>query len=521
MVLKHIVLSLILAFIPALASIEKVGKASTTDLIYLAPVSSTALSVVVKNGLPAPRLLKDINSGDGSSSAEMFVAFNGVVYFRANDGLHGIELWKTDGTEKGTNLVADLHPGEAHAVPGNLTVAGGNLYFHAFTEVTGSKVFRYDGTKEGLTLLVDTFPGAPGGPFGPPLPGNFTNFKDFVLFTATDPQAGYELWVTDSTPTGTVRLKDLHPGLQWSVPVGLTPFAGRVFFAADDKLTIDPEGNSYFDRELFSTDGTDPGTIRVKDIFAGPRPSIPFNFTVFPEKLFFTANDGISGTEMWTTDGTEIGTKIFKDINLSGSSNPMHLTVVGHRLFFNANDGLTGRELWVSDGSEFGTQLIRDINPSGDSLPLNLTAVEDRVFFVADDGQYGRELWMTDGTAAGTQMVKDINPGPEPSSPGELLVVGDMLFFTAIDPDDNPATVRTDLWMTDGTEEGTKLLWQAPGRASGYSIRNLTLLGNQLLFTAPIGADVEGISINSELYSLKLPCLVAPAGTITRCEPSI
>jgi ELWxxDGT repeat protein len=482
------------------------------------PGSVGQLATDKKGDLAAPVLVKEINPGEGSSSPEMFVTFNGAVYFRANDGTHGIELWKTDGTLEGTSLVTDLRPGVANALPGNLTVAGGSLYFHAFTEATGSKVFKSDGTAAGTVLLVDTFPGASGGPFGPPLPGNFTTFGDIVLFTATDSQAGYEMWRTDGTIGGTHRLKDLHPGVQWSVPVGLTPFAGRVLFAADDKVTFDSNGNPYFDRELFATDGTDAGTVRIKDIFPGPRPSIPFEFTVFRKQLFFRADDGTSGAELWTTDGTEAGTRIFKDINPAGPSDPMHFTMAGRRLFFNANDGVTGAELWVSDGREAGTRLIADINPNAGSLPLNLTAVGDRLFFTADDGQHGIELWVSDGTAAGTHLVKDINPGAERSSPLDMLAVGNVLFFTAIDPDDATRTVVTQLWMTDGTEEGTKLVWQAPGRASGYSILNLTLLGNQLLFSAPTGADAEGLSINTELYRLEVPCKIGPNKTVAKCK---
>jgi ELWxxDGT repeat protein len=509
----------------AIAAGERDGTSAAMNLTYGHPISHNSLqgsvgavATVMESGLPAPVLVRDINPGDGSSAPEMFVPFNGAVYFRANDGTHGIELWKTDGTLGGTSLVADLRPGVANAVPGNLTVAGGSLYFYAFTEATGSKVFKSDGTAAGTLLLVDTFPGAPGGPNGPPLPGNFTTFGDIVLFTATDSQAGYELWRTDGTIGGTQRLKDIHPGIQWSVPVGLTPCARRVFFAADDKVTIDPGGLPYYDRELFATDGTDAGTVRVKDIFPGPRPSIPVNFTVFRKQLFFRADDGTSGAELWTTDGTEAGTRIFKDINPTGPSDAMNFTVAGRRLFFTANDGVTGFEIWVSDGRESGTRLITDINPNAGSLPLNLTAVGDRVFFTADDGQHGIELWVTDGTAAGTHLVKDINPGAERSSPLDLLVVGDVLFFTAIDPDDATRTVVTQLWMTDGTEAGTKLVWEAPGRASGYSIRNLTLLGDKILFAAPTGADAEGLSINTELYSLEVPCRIGPNKAIAKCK---
>jgi ELWxxDGT repeat protein len=466
---------------------------------------SAAIAAGKEKDMPEPVLLKDINPGDGSSSPEMFVEFNGAVFFRANDGTHGSEVWRTDGTPEGTRLLSDLYPGAANARPDNLAVAGGSLYFNAFTEEAGSKVFKSDGTAAGTVLLIDTNPGAPAG-INQPLPSLFTTYGELVLFAAADSEAGYELWRTDGTNGGTFRVKDIHPGMQWSIPVSLTPFDGRIFFAADDKVTIISDGIGFFDRELFATDGTDAGTFRVKDIFPGPRPSIPFNFTVFRKQLFFTADDGTSGNELWVTDGTEGGTRLFKDINPAGRSDPMSLTVVGpRRLLFTADDGTTGREMWVSDGREAGTHLIREIIPNtSSSLPLNLTALGNQVFFTADGGQHGTELWLTDGTAAGTYLVKDINPGIEGSSPLNLLAAGAVLFFTASIPDSAAETFVTQLWLTDGTEKGSKLVWQAPGKGFG-SIQNLTLLDAQLLFSAPSGVDAEGNGINTELYSLALP----------------
>jgi ELWxxDGT repeat protein len=458
-----------------------------------------------KKDILKPVLLKDINPGPESSSPVMFVKFKGAVYFRATDGIHGIELWKTDGTLAGTSLVTDLNPGAANASPGELRVAGGSLYFNAFTEATGSKVLKSDGTAAGTIMLIDTNPGQVSGPFGPPLPGNFTTFGNLVLFTATDSKAGDELWRTDGTIGGTYLVKDIHPGLEWSVPVGLTPFGGRVIFAADDSFTTDANGFRIYNRELFTTDGTDVGTFRIKDINPGPLPSIPVDFKVFRKQLFFRASDETTGAELWTTDGTEAGTRLFKDINPAGSSFPESLTVAGNKLFFIADDGVTGTELWVSNGKEGGTHLVKDINPNGASTPLNLTAVGKRLYFRADDGEHGAELWVSDGTEAGTHLVKDINPGAERSAPSGLLAVGDVVFFTAIKPNDAARTVATQLWVTDGTENGTRLVWQEPGQSFGYSINNLTLLGDQVLFSAPTDIDSEGLSINIELYSLGIP----------------
>ena len=63
--------------------------------------------------------------------------------------------------------------------------------------------------------------------------------------------------------------------------------------------------------------------------------------------LFFEANDGTHGYELWETDGTPTGTKLVKDIQPgAGSSTPSNLAVVGNTLFFSADDGMHGREPW-------------------------------------------------------------------------------------------------------------------------------------------------------------------------------
>ena len=97
---------------------------------------------------------------------------------------------------------------------------------------------------------------------------------------------------------------------------------------------------------------------------------------------------------------------------------PRYLTNVGGTLFFSANDGTHGVELWRSDGTAGGTQMVDDINPgSGSSYPQYLTNVDGTLFFSANDGTHGFELWRSDGTAGGTQMVDDINPGSATRTP--------------------------------------------------------------------------------------------------------
>ena len=97
---------------------------------------------------------------------------------------------------------------------------------------------------------------------------------------------------------------------------------------------------------------------------------------------------------------------LVKDIN------PSNLTVVGNTLYFSAADGVNGTELWKSDGTALGTVLVKDIRPgSSSSSPGSLTVVGNTLYFTSDDGVNGKELWKSDGTAAGTVLVKDILTG--------------------------------------------------------------------------------------------------------------
>ncbi len=114
------------------------------------------------------------------------------------------------------------------------------------------------------------------------------------------------------------------------------------------------------------------------------------------------------------------------------------LTDVRGTLYFSANDGKHGFELWRSDGTGRGTRMVKDINPgTGWSDLYGLTAVNRIVYFTADDGVHGAELWRSDGTARGTRMVKDIRPGSQSGHPSAVTGFNGVLYFTAFDGTDS------------------------------------------------------------------------------------
>ncbi len=404
------------------------------------------------NNLGQVVLVKDINPGVNQGSyPSSLTEVSDKLYFAANDGEIGDELWVSDGTNEGTKLVADIDPNGSSfpgsTFPDNLASFNGKLYFSAFTDETGEELWVSDGTSEGTKLVADI------NPNGNSYLRDLTEFNGKLYFSADDGENGRELWVTNGTTEGTQLVADIYPGIATnrydprsgekiedypysSFPYGFAKFNGKLYFRARDGENGD---------ELWVTDGTTEGTTLVADINPGSSSSVPSDLAELDGKLYFRANDGENGSELWVSDGTTEGTALVADINLTTTpggdslgSYPGDFAELNGKLYFAAGDGETGGELWVTDGTTEGTTLVADINPStsagGDgygSYPIDLVEFNNKIYFRAEDVKNGIELWQTDGTTEGTKLFADINPGGVSSIPGDLAVFGDELFFRA------------------------------------------------------------------------------------------
>ena len=401
----------------------------------------------------------------------------------------GSWVWTTDGTSAGTTLLTDSVTGSAMRAPAELTVVGDRLFF--LTGVTdlpapsGRKLWVTNGTSAGTTLVKDFFESIETGQS---YTRNLAAVGDRLFLMTGDGTDYLKLWVSDGTEAGTVVIKDLEAGVPLFETVSYVTYNGLLFFVGGEKT---------LGGELWVTDGTAAGTTMVKDIDPGSWSSWPKYLTVFNGLLYFSASDGSYGRELWVTDGTEAGTTLLVDINPGfGSSNPEELVVLGNRLFFRAtNDSIQNEELWVTDGTVAGTVLVKDINPGNwGSRPSDFAPLGGRLFFRANDGIYGDELWATDGTPEGTILVKDIYPGADSSGPRHLAAYDGRLFFAAND-EFYAQGFWGELWMTDGTAQGTVLVKDLQLGWLGSEPAHFTLFGNQLVFGARDGIYTRNLWI--------------------------
>jgi ELWxxDGT repeat protein len=452
---------------------------TTTTLILIFTFSSLSAQ---------PVLVKDIYPGSSPSTNASWIYYTQQVgdtfYFAADDSTHGVELWKTDGTESGTTLVKDINIGTtADGIEALLLGHDGYLFFDARVG-NARDLWRSDGTEAGTVPYRDVCGGTYKGPGGGYKKSDLI-FKYGKLYFKTGSSdvtlSGDELWVSDGTPAGTAKVK--HLGFNSAdAPFGLIDMNDQLFFSA---------GVAFEGRGLWASDGTDTGTVVLKTIVdTGTGGFNPSALRPANDYFYFRAYTPDSGHELWVSDGTEAGTVMLKDIYPGAEDgvydlydmNNARFTADG-RFLFPAKTAANGTELWISDGTAAGTQMLKDINPGAEnSGPVFLGTLGNFILFRAHSGNIGGELWVTDGTAAGTQLLKEIYPGLNNfnnASYPAFIVHQDKMYFSAAD-----GVHGRELWVTDGTADGTKMLHDINPGAAESDPREFHVVGNNLLFFA-------------------------------------
>jgi ELWxxDGT repeat protein len=370
-----------------------------------------------------------------ASVADTFVQHHGLLYFFGRTANAGYELWKTDGTPQGTSLAFELGTGPADGVAHNtnnpaarIASTAGGLLFLGYTPTRQQRLMRTDGSLAGT---------APLAPFAN------RNATDLVsvsgdgqraIIVASNPSTRTdEVWVTDGTDAGTVRVFAADPS-----PFGLQH---ELLLSRPERAIIFARGSG----DIWTTDGTRAGTLRTVDTNA----TAPFRDGVaFGDRVMLAVQDAATGTEPWLCDGTPDGTRIVSDIQ-PGDGNGVAFTPsggeLGGRYYFAGRGTGFDDELWRTDGTPGGTELFASLNDFAASSPSLFRAAAGKLYFTATPTNAANgSLLVTDGNSSPTRL--DLEPNFN-EGVGALIPWGDRLivrggwgfpttgFWSVIEPD--------------------------------------------------------------------------------------
>ena len=288
------------------------------------------------------------------------------------------------------------------------------------------------------------------------------------------------IWKSDGTPNGTQKI---NVSLEIpSIDDDYALYKGAVYFAAySPTYTVD----------IWKTDGSEAGTVLVKAI---PNSKEIRDLLVFQNKIFFIVGKGSGNDKIWVSDGTAAGTNQFIDLDTKNDINnaPKELLVFNNKLFFWAGrEGTNFKNYYVSDGTVSGTSVLNNIgneygyNQGGESVISN-----GKLYYFTGSNGNNTGLWVTDGTQGGTKLVKRLNIA------AFLRDIDGILYFNGTDMDgpNNASLYGSEPWRSDGTEAGTQLIKDIyPGGGSSVGGGAYVKFGNKIYFGSSNG--VNGVEV--------------------------
>jgi|CXWL01.1.fsa_nt_gi ELWxxDGT repeat protein len=479
------------------------------------------------------RRIADLVPGSKGSRVLQARAVGNQVFFVADSGRGGQELHAFDGRRVRTvSRFRHSQPLADPATPSYFDTAralGDRLVFDAFELGLGAEPWVSDGTLGGTRILGDLCPGPCGSQ------ERMARFAlgDELIFHAALPEIGIEPWITDGTPAGTRLLRDLCRGPCSS--------RGALLGAVDGVGLVGAEGpDGQF--HLWRTDGTGGGTRRVfvgnrqssgalglgdlvllglddgttgeelwawrpdaqfepvSDLLPGTGDSLVCGFASTGEDLYFLADDGVHGVELWTSRGSSEDTRLLAEVEAGPGPHAtlafatLEAVEVGARTLvsLSVSEPQAWNGLWSTDGTAAGTFRLGAESP--------VTLFQGRGYFAvyAEDGS--TSLYSTDGTLAGTLQVA---PAPGPVRPGVIL--GGRMIYVALRDfpfASPPVPSQFEIWSTDGTAAGTRLLKVAASGA--FRFTQTAALAGRVYFTVSLAVG------GSELWSTD----GTPGGTV-------
>lgn len=401
----------------------------------------------------------DLIPGTESGNVGQPFASEGVLYFSGFEAAIANELFYFDTNTNEGGLIKDINLTTASSEPYEFTAFDGKLYFGAFEENTGREVWVYDPVNGTTALLVDQYPGIYSSQ-----PGPFVAFDNRLFVAINFDGFGNELGYYDEANEEFVMVKDINAGSDSGGADLFLIFEDKLFFSARvatsnfDLLAYDPAIDEVitisevdvrrifvFNNELYCTvyeddspDGvelhkmnTATGEITlVADIYPGPENhSNPEWFIEHKGRLLFRAYDDDNSIQLRSYDPTTNEVKLHK--LHTGNSNFSWPVEYNDMIYFSGTQN-QGSELYRFDIEQDTFGLAANIaEGAGHSSPREIVVFNDKLYFTADVDEYGRELWEYDAATDVAQIVADIWPGLSTSEPNYITLFNDKLYFAA------------------------------------------------------------------------------------------
>ena len=465
-------------------------------------------------------LEQDINQEAASSDPFYFAELNGVLYFSADDGIHGGELYQYQISTGQKSLAAEIRPFEASSNIIKVVAYDGKIYFPANDGIGSAKYLMvYDPADQSAGRLTDVdgervrdaydpvvfngelFFAADFAAEGVEL-GKYNSATDQVEFVAdldaqgdSDPSqfvaADGALWFIANTGQAYGNLCKYNPltdtaeYVVYQDPDSIFPNM-NLLFAMDDRLyfrqTISGEGT-----ELGCYDIASNSLVDVPEIYVGAGSGSPSQFTALDGKLYFAARTSTYGREIYVYDPLTNQISLVADIYNGGNSNPGEMVVINDKLYFNASVDDEERRLFSYD--PVGDVLTEEAAlPNGDNPNyMNIaTAVDSLIFLSCFINNTGRELYQFEvGAGSGISLAADINETTIGSDPYGFTEYKGKLYFGA----DEVFSGR-EVWVYDPSTGDASVVSDGQGsmKPNGF-----TVLDGKLFFSGIHPIDGYGL----------------------------
>lgn len=370
-------------------------------------------------------LLKDITEGSASTKFWSFFTRDDQVYFVADDGIHGEELWRTDGTESGTIMLKDINPSGdgVNATFFQFATSGQYIYFQAYSPQTGNELYRTDGTSAGTSIVADLNPGSSNSSLS-----ILGVIDDKCIFGRKDNSITYSLWESDGTETGTTQYTSItHNGFQAFDHIEIN---NEIYFVVL---------NSNSDKILMRTDGSASGTMFIDNVTFNQITSIAKH----DNQLYFVGRNSENVNDLFKVNNDAV--ELVYDFNTNTFQSAFDLVSYENELYMFAFDGTVGNGLWKTDGTSDGTALVKEFGSSSNNVGRSVFAGDDRLLIGAGISFYtGYELFESYGSNSTTNLVMDLNLNSNHGGPNNFRLFNGVYYMTAQSSNNNVEFYRYD-----------------------------------------------------------------------------